>query len=231
MKKIFEWLKAYWTILVGIALWAAIVVRVFFIGDMSLSNRIQAISMITLVFVTLFYSVQTQKLVKEQRATLEEERKRQNAEFGIQRIQWFLRPLLKRLESLKDCASQIIEARKRPSQIHDDGRGIFRAQMNEIKEFFGENLYMTNASIRYGYLRLTHMTMPTPIENPSEEFITQWKKEIEENIAELEEAVNNEIARIIQNIRKAYEFFLPETKILESSDDLTVLSDRPPKRI
>jgi predicted DNA-binding protein (UPF0278 family) len=90
---------------------------------------------------------------------------------------------------------------------------------------------MTNATIRYGYLKLTQMTMPTSIENPSEEFITQWKKEIDEYIAELETAVNNEISRICQNIRKAYRFFLPETKILESSDDLTVLSDRPPTRI
>jgi hypothetical protein len=89
---------------------------------------------------------------------------------------------------------------------------------------------MTNAVIRYGYLKITHMTMPTSIENPSEEFITQWKKEIDKYIAELETEVKNEISRICQNIRKAYGFFLPKTEISGSSDDLAVLLDQPPKR-
>jgi hypothetical protein len=230
MKKTFEWLKAHW-ILIGITVWVAIMALVF-TRRMSLSNRIQAMSVITLVFITLFYSVQTQRLVKEQRATLEEERKRQNAEFGMQRIQWFLRPLLERLKNLKDVVSLIAEASKNHLQLDfKNVQGLFRAQLNGTKEFFGEYLYMTNAVIRYGYLKLTHMTMPTSIENPSEEFITQWKKEIDEYIAELEAEVNNEISRICQNIRKAYGFFLPKTEISESSDDLTVLVDRPPKRI
>jgi len=231
MKKTSEWLKENWGNLIGIIAWVAIMVLVF-TRRMSLSARIQAMSMITLVFITLFYSVQTQRLVKEQRATLEEERKRRNAEFGMLRIQKFLRPLLEQLEGLKDSVSQIAEASKHPLMINfENSLGIFRAQLNGTKEFFGEYLYMTNATIRYGYLKLTQMTMPTSIENPSEEFITQWKKETDEYIAELETAVNNEISRICQNIRKAYRFFLPETKILESSDDLTVLSDRPPTRI
>jgi hypothetical protein len=75
------------------------------------------------------------------------------------------------------------------------------------------------------------MTMPNSIENQSEEFITQWKKKIDEHIGELETAVNNQISRICQNIRKTYGFFSQETEILESSDDLAVLSDRPPTRI
>ena len=231
MKKTSEWLKENWGNLIGIIAWVAIMVLVF-TRRMSLSARIQAMSMITLVFITLFYSVQTQRLVKEQRATLEEERKRRNAEFGMLRIQKFLRPLLEQLEGLKDSVSQIAEASKHPLMINfENSLGIFRAQLNGTKEFFGEYLYMTNATIRYGYLKLTQMTMPTSIENPSEEFITQWKKEIDEYIAELETAVNNEISRICQNIRKAYRFFLPETKILESSDDLTVLLDIPLRRI
>jgi hypothetical protein len=202
-----------------------------FTRRMSLSDRIQAMSVITLAFITWFYAVQTQRLVKEQRATLEEERKRRNAEFGMKRMQKFLRPLLERLEALKDVVSLIAKASKHPLQLDFENlRGIFRAQLNGTKEFFGEYLYMTNAIIRYGYLKITQMTMPTSIENPSEEFITQWKKEIDEYIAELETEVNNEISRICQNIRKAYGFFLPKTKILGSSDDLTVLSDRPPKR-
>jgi hypothetical protein len=230
MKKTSERLKENWGILIGIIAWVAIMVLVF-TRRMSLSNRIQAMSVITLVFITWFYAVQTQRLVKEQRATLEEERKRRNAEFGMQRIQKFLRPLLKRLEDLKDIVSLIAKASKNPLQLDFENlRGLFRAQLNGTKEFFGEYLYMTNAVIRYGYLKITHMIMPTSIENPSEEFITQWKKEIDKYIAELETEVNNEISRICQNIRKAYGFFLPKTEISGSSDDLAVLLDRPPKR-
>ena len=232
MKKIFEWLKAQWGILIGITAWAAIIVLVFFIGGMSLSDRIQAMSVITLVFITLFYSVQTRRLVKEQRDTLEEERKKRYAEFGMQRIQKFLRPLLERLEGLKDSVSQIVEASKRPLEINfENSRGIFRAQLNETKEFFIGYLFMTDSILRYGYLKITKMTMPKSIENQSEEFITQWKKKIDEYIGELETEVNNEISRICKNIRKTYGFFSHETEILESSDDLTVLSDRPSTRI
>jgi hypothetical protein len=223
MKKPIEWLNAHWGILVGV--WAAIIAVILIVGNMPLSDRIQAASVITLAFITWFYAVQTQRLVNE-------ERKKRNAEFGVRRIKEFLFPFLNNLESLKDSVSRVAEADKNPLGINFvDSLCIFNAHLNGIKKLFIEYLFMTDPILRYGYLKVVKMTMPKAIERQSEEFVAQWKEGIDENIDELRIAVNNEITRICQNIRKTYGFFLHDKESRESLDDLIVLSDKPPTRI
>jgi len=234
MKKTFEWLKAHWRILIGIALWAAIVALVFFIGDMSLSDRIQATSVITLAFITWFYAVQTQRLVKEQKDALEEERKKRNAEFGVERIKIFLRPLLKKLEDLNDSLSVITESRNRPL-IDCWGNSLerFHVKLNNIDELFSEYLYMASVRLRgdlQKFLSEVKESIPT-FENQAESYTIPWKKRIERKIQDLKNSIVFEASLISQQIRKTYGFFSHETEVLESSDDLTVLSDRPPRRI
>ena len=107
MKKAIQWLNAHWGIIV--AAWAAIILAVFIFGNMNMSDRIQAASVITLVFITLYYAVQTQLLVREQKNAIEEDRKRRNAEFGMQRIEMFLSPLLQMLEDLSGSLCVITE--------------------------------------------------------------------------------------------------------------------------
>ena len=172
MKKICDWFIAHWRVLVGIAVWAAIVSIIFFQSGLdsqprlSLSDKIQAMSVITLVFITWFYAVQTQRLVKEQKNAIEEERKKRSAEFGVERIENFLRPLLQHLDDLKDSVSQIAAASKRPLEINfDNSLSIFQARLNVTKEFFIEYLFMTDSILRFGYLKITKMTMPKSIEN------------------------------------------------------------------
>jgi hypothetical protein len=225
MKSLGRWIKKWREVLICLVLFFIFAAPVLIIKGIGISDKIQAMAIIGLIFITAFYAIQTQKLV-------EEERKKRYAEFGMQRIQKFLRPLLKRLDSFKDSVSQIAEASKYPLLNNfENSLGIFRAQLNETKEFFIEYLFMTNPIIRYGYLKITKMTILKSIENRSEEFVTYWTEKIDEYIGELETEVNNEISRICKNIRKTYGFFSQKTEILPSSDDLTVLSDRPPTRI
>jgi hypothetical protein len=235
MKKVFEWMKARGGVLAGLTalfILALSWLKIFSLENLSPDAKVQAALMVLLIIITGFYAFQTHRLVKEQRRALEEERKKRYAEFGMQRMQKFLRPLLQHAEGLKDSVSQIAEASKRPLEInYESALGIFQARLNETKEFFIEYLFMTDPILRYGYLKIAKMTMPKSIERQSEKKITQWKEKIDEYIGELETVVNNKISGICQNIRKTYGFFSRDTENLESSDDLTVLSDRPPRRI
>jgi hypothetical protein len=228
MKKLAGWMKAHWGI--AVIVWAAIIAAIFIFGNMALGDRIQAASVITLVFITWFYAFQTQRLV-------DEDMKRRNAEFGMQRIEKFLRIFLQHLESLRDNVSQVAELGKHPCNFSfKDSLGIYQARMNEFKNFFIEHLFLTDPIIRYGYLKIIKMPMPKTPKSQSEEYlareyIAEWKASIDENIDQLTTAVNNEISRICQDIRKTYGLFSHEMETLGSSDDLTVLSDRPPMRV
>jgi len=66
-----------------------------------LSNIIQSIAVITLVLITWFYATQTQKLVEQEKISLEEEKKKRYAYFGEKRIEDFYNPLLVELGKLQ----------------------------------------------------------------------------------------------------------------------------------
>jgi hypothetical protein len=226
-----NWLEANWRFLVGLSIWVVTILIIFFTRSLRSSDRIQAVSVITLVFITWFYAVQTQKLVKEQRLALEEERKKRYAEFGIERMEKFLRPLLQHVEGLKDSVSLIDMAAKHPSAFNlENDLGIFQARIDQTKEFFIKNLFMTDPILRYGYLKITKIPMPNSIERQSEIFMIQWKANIDEYADELVNEINNKISGICQNIRRTYGFFSDHTQNSKSRDDLSVLSDRPPTR-
>jgi len=226
MKKIFKWLKAYWKILVGLIVWLAIMVLVF-TRHMSLSDRIQAMCVITLVFITGFYAVQTQRLV-------EEERKKRYAEFGMERIKKFLGPLLKMFEGLNDSLSVITQPRNRPLIYEFDNLlAPFQVRLDNIDELFSEYLFMASVKLRgdlQKFLREARESMPT-IENQAGSHAIPWKTEIERKIQDLKNTIVVETSLISQQIRKTYGVPSHETEVLESSEDLTVLSERPPKRI
>jgi len=144
-KKLTSWLKKHRGTFIGVSVWAAIISIMLFTGSLKLSDRIQAVSILTLVFITWFYAVQTQDLVKEQRRALEEEKKKRDAEFGEKRITVFLGPLSAMLEEYNDALGL----------VHTDGvefnREDFRADLNQLRSqldriegLFRANMYMAN---------------------------------------------------------------------------------------
>jgi len=238
MKKVFEWMKAHGGVLVGLAALFTLALsglKIFSLENLSSDAKIQAALMVLLIIITGFYAFQTQRLVKEQRNALEDERKTRSAEFGMQRIKKFLRPLLQMLDDLRDSLFVVAEANKRPLEINfENSLGIFKARLSKIEVVFSDYLFMANSILWSDILSLiktTKKTMPNPIENQSENYVIPWKDETEKDINKLIDAVATEIAKICQNIRKTYGFFSLDTENLESSDDLTVLSDRPHPRI
>jgi len=86
MKGKFLWLIILWLLCCGAIIY-------FLCGQ--INNIIQAIAIITLVFVTLYYAVQTQKLV-------EEGKKKRDADFYEKRIDEFYMPFIEKLNVLKD---------------------------------------------------------------------------------------------------------------------------------
>lgn len=52
--------------------------------------------------ITIYYAIQTQKLVKKQEESTNEERKRRDAEFADKKLQEFFSPMILRLVSLKN---------------------------------------------------------------------------------------------------------------------------------
>ncbi len=235
LEKMLSWFQKRWKVAIGLTIF--VIIPLLLAGyvwrqeDIERSDKIQAIAIIAFVFITGYYAAQTQRLVKEQKNALEEERKRRNAEFGIQRIQGFLSPLLHMLEGLKDRLSLVTEANK--STLADKFQnylGLFQAGVVEIDEFIFKNLFMADPILRYGLLGLTKMNMPRSIDQEAECHVVPWKEETEERIGELTQYINNEISRICQHIRKTYGFFSLDTEGRESMDDLAVLSERPTKR-
>ena len=66
-----------------------------------IDEMIQAEAIITLVFVTIFYAIQTQKLVKQEKISLEEEKKRKTVDFWQSRLIEFFLPLRINLQKLQ----------------------------------------------------------------------------------------------------------------------------------
>ena len=66
-----------------------------------IDEMIQAEAIITLVFVTIFYAIQTQKLVKQEKISLDEEKKRRTVDFWRSRLTEFFLPLRINLQKLQ----------------------------------------------------------------------------------------------------------------------------------
>ncbi len=200
-----RWIEAHGRFIIGLILWAAIMLIVFFVGTMQLSDRIQAASMITLVFITLFYAVQTQALVKEQNRNTVEEKRRRDAGFGEKRIHTFISPLgnmLRRYQdSLNFLALSDVELKSRdfPAFIAN-----MRKDVEKIEEFFTANMYMANDS--YGGkilplmrdIRLGCWTIESWEQDKRAEWLTEKDRELESIIGMLEVETHH-ISRQIQD--------------------------------
>ena len=67
--------------------WLIVCYLIYFQTSINVSDKIQALAIVTLVFVTIFYAYQTQRLV-------EEEKKRREAEFGLKLLFEINKPIL-----------------------------------------------------------------------------------------------------------------------------------------
>jgi len=64
---------------------------------------IQAELIVILVSITLFYAIQTQRLVKEEKRLVKEEKKKNTADFWEKRLVEFYKPFIDKLNNMKDA--------------------------------------------------------------------------------------------------------------------------------
>lgn len=93
MKKVWIWLKKNWGIILGIVLLFSGCFIIYKQTELQISDKIQAWCILTLVFITGFYAVQTQKLVEQQKNFLNEELIRRSIEFREKRFRELYSPL------------------------------------------------------------------------------------------------------------------------------------------
>lgn len=225
------WLKTHPGFIIGLTSWAALLLIVFFVGNIRLSDRIQAASMITLVFITLFYAVQTQALVREEQRALEEERDKRIAEYGEKRITLFLTPLKNKLNQLKDDLSII--ARTIPnepiiSKWDDVVLQVKSVAYNPTKQFFLENAYMSNDILTKKMLQFFNQiddSWPT-LDHQDDAYVIPWKEKMEKAITEIGSLVGVEIQIISTHIKRTYGFYV---KMPLSWDDAILPPADPPK--
>jgi len=89
-------MKINWKLFLGAILFIIIEGFIFIdLKDLSISDKIQAGSIIALVFVTLYYAIQTYMLVKEAK-------KKRDADFWERRIAEFYKPFIVKLNTMRD---------------------------------------------------------------------------------------------------------------------------------
>lgn len=207
-----SWLEANWRIIFGLFSWGAIILIILFTGSLRLSDRIQAISVITLVFITLFYAVQTQALVKEEKRALEEERNMRISEYGEKRITQFLKPLADKLESLKNGLAVITNPRNRP--LVEYGNGLLDplkyVTLTGIESFYKEHDFMANLLLQEQiriFFGETAASWPT-YDNQDDTYTFRWKGETEKAIDKLRSYIGMEITVVSNQIQKTYGYYI-----------------------
>lgn len=211
LEKYAMWLETKWRQIIGLLLWAVIALIILFIGSLRLSDRIQAVSVVTLVFITWFYAVQTQDLVREERRAFDAERDKRVAEYGEKRITHFLVPLRNKLQQLKDGLSIINNPRSRPliDQWEDVISPIRYVLYNGVKNFYMENAYMSNDMFQeriFKFFVQIESSWPT-IDDQEDKYTIPWKQEMEEAIGKIDALIGLEIQFISTHIKKTYGYY------------------------
>lgn len=102
-----------------------------------INNMIQAGAIIALVFLTLFYAIQTQELVEKQEKSIKEERKRRDAEFADKKLQEFFTPMIYKLVLLEITVKDIKSLAELESSISE-----IRRIIKEMGELMKKYMYL-----------------------------------------------------------------------------------------
>ena len=103
MKKLWKENK---DLIILVFIWILASIFVLILLCPQIDEMIQAEAIITLVFVTIFYAIQTQKLVKQEKISLEEEKKRRTVDFWQSRLIEFFLPLRINLQKLQEIVME-----------------------------------------------------------------------------------------------------------------------------
>jgi len=182
MKK--ERIFIFWLLAIIIAL----VLLVFLKPQETISNIIQAIAIITLIFVTWVYAKRTKDLVDQEKFSLEEQKKKRIIDFWKKRITEFYKPFIDKLDKLK------ITMNKRSI----DGKKVID-EIDDLRDFFKEKKYMISI-LKSNEIELLQDAFWDALLSGRDESMEFYK--LKEN--EIRKIIQNDWDDIDKSIRKFY---------------------------
>jgi hypothetical protein len=172
--------------------------------EISISDRIQAGSIVALVFVTFYYAIQTRRLV-------EETGKQRKVEYAEKRIALFINVLLEDFEGVRNWINQL------PEQLPPDhvektrwGEGITEWllwKIAKVKPEVFERGYMANDLLREQLLAFIAKAEQSRQNITSQESYIEWKKKLNDDVSSILNLLYLEKGIISQDIRKTYGYF------------------------
>ncbi len=199
--------KDRWKIILGIVIWIIIVVLVV-ASKISVNDKIQACSVITLIFITVFYAVQTQRLVAEERRSLEETKKLRRAEYGEKRIGLCLKPLFDAMNDLLVALWRIVEWEKISTEVdYSDELKEAKVALRQAQEIYDEKQFMLSSLLAEGvdsYLDKIEKSWPKQERAKRLGILGPWATEIIKDTERVQKLIQSESSEIAMNIRKTY---------------------------
>ena len=173
MRKILKWIKKVgkflwilirktWEFIIGIAFWFLTCIIIYKQAEIQITDKIQAWAIVTLIFVTIFYAIQTQRLVQQGKISLKDQIKKRNADYGEKLLQNFFLPLIFKFIDLEAIIKKIpglseLNNKIRPAvEIVNEITGLYKKYgYIATKEMMGSLANISNAlqkivDIRHG---------------------------------------------------------------------------------
>lgn len=212
MKKRWQWIKKSWkTILVAIISvfsWL-IVCFIIHMQNLNVSDKVQAWAIITLVYITLYYAIQTQKLVEQERISLEEERKIRIANFGEKRLKEFYLPLTRELTNILG-ALQGTE----PEKIE-----YINESFHNFINILLEKHYLGTSSINEKIKNFHYEFIPElrsaqyklkKEEESAESILQELNSAVSKKVEDMKNIIIEEAKEILSNLKVTYEYSIIE---------------------
>lgn len=184
MKRFFKKIKSIHILwILGIAVFLLVLALLY----PEIDKIIQSELIVILVVITLFYAIQTQKLVEHEKESFEEERKKQTALFAEKILHEFYSPFSVNLFLLN-------------KKIEGLNWQNFRDEMNKIDEFFTEEI--SELIEKYSYLSPKETIGLTAIVNMFFKDVDELKENEEEKFYTIKREFLETMKSILKNINK-----------------------------
>lgn len=218
MKKI---LKENWGLLLAwlLVIILAIFLLISFKPPSMINNIIQAIAIISLVFVTIFYARQTQRLANQEKKSIEEQRKKNRADFWESRLKEYYLPFKRILLDLT------ISVEKRPFPAD-----FIKKKISDLCDIYSYKQYMVSKDLAKSIISFMEDLNKFGNLIRTEKKEDEWSNKISSKSQKIVKQIDIEIRLIEEKLKEIYWFFtvddfeskkkvIKEQRIKETKED------------